>query len=538
MTNYTSEKLKTNPAGPGHCVFLESSQIQNLAKSSEKCQEIDKLLKNLKKQYLPVLQQFFSERMAKLELSVYLDLVLRCLLSKPWPSALVPKVTLKVGQYSAEQVLKLGTFWGKYMDHKYPNLEFAVAAGLQSKDAPVDDDSQVGVDLETLRGLKRNLSEPAEGLRSFQEGDEVAVVRRFTWSIGTKAEPDFRKDVNPGTFGIIKGFCDREGRQVLLEVSLKIAGRLQTITKACAPRNLQHKAEYLMQQGENAEAPEPVETPGSSSSGPVLSKAMEFLQMDSQPSEVLVEPRFKPLLADYDSLTQAMCLKSRIGVGLEALHEVLPKYTEKDFLVVHRKDLKGVWKSEVWTKRDFEKHEILLGPWTSQIKEQRFTAAAHAVLGLPPFGRGAHPESLTMALDGRCRSQLASKDMIDPEEHTGSLYWAISRTQDLKKANLEPELFKFQMDLKVSCAGPVAKKLKSQSAVSWDPSELPSFPVLVNKKAILKSTMLCVYLQDRKPDPAAKKEDKDKKPEPAAKENKGKKPEPAAKKGDKGKKAS
>ena len=143
-----------------------------------------------------------------------------------------------------------------------------------------------------------------------------------------------------------------------------------------------------------------------------------------------------------------------------------------------------------------------------------------------------------MALDGRCRSQLASKDMIDPEEHTGSLYWAISRTQDLKKVNLEPELFKFQMDLKVSCAGPVAKKLKSQSAVSWDPSELPSFPVLVNKKAILKSTMLCVYLQDRKPDPAAKKEDKDKKPEPAAKENKGKKPEPAAKKGDKGKKAS
>ena len=52
---------------------------------------------------------------------------------------------------------------------------------------------------------------------------------------------------------------------------------------------------------------------------------------------------------------------------------------------------------------------------------------------------------------------------------------------------------------------PAAKKRKTHVS-EWDSSELPSLPVLVNKKAITKHTRLMVFLAEKK------KDDKEKKP--------------------------
>ena len=102
-----------------------------------------------------------------------------------------------------------------------------------------------------------------------------------------------------------------------------------------------------------------------------------------------------------------MHLKSRIGVTMEALAESLPSYNDKDFLVVHKKNNKGLWKDELWTQRDFDAFEIQLGPFSSQLKETHLMATAHAVVGTPKHGRGAHPENLSLALDGRGRTCIA-----------------------------------------------------------------------------------------------------------------------------------
>jgi hypothetical protein len=55
------------------------------------------------------------------------------------------------------------------------------------------------------------------------------------------------------------------------------------------------------------------------------------------------------LLADSDINIKLMYLRSRIGVTMEALAESLHSYSENDFLVVHRKGNKGLWKDELWT---------------------------------------------------------------------------------------------------------------------------------------------------------------------------------------------
>ena len=80
------------------------------------------------------------------------------------------------------------------------------------------------------------------------------------------------------------------------------------------------------------------------------------------------EKKWTSLQADGDNLTNVMFRKGRISTSLEALTEALPKFAEKDLVIVQRKSAKGLCQCEVWTKRDFEPMEILLGPVSSQIK--------------------------------------------------------------------------------------------------------------------------------------------------------------------------
>ena len=151
----------------------------------------------------------------------------------------------------------------------------------------------------------------------------------------------------------------------------------------------------------------------------------------------------------------------------------------------------------MYTNRDFEPFEILVAPYSSQIKDTHLTAAAHANITLPKVGRGAQPEGHSLALDGRCRGMIAQKGTLSDEEHTGSLFWVISRVPEKKDANLTLENLSWSQEIKVTLPGPAAKKRKVEN-VSWDAAELPSIPTLVNLRSIKKHTMLKVHLAERK----------------------------------------
>ena len=59
------------------------------------------------------------------------------------------------------------------------------------------------------------------------------------------------------------------------------------------------------------------------------------------------KPSFNTMQADCDINIKLMYIRSHIGVTMEALAESLPSYSDKDFLMVHRKNNKGLWKDEL-----------------------------------------------------------------------------------------------------------------------------------------------------------------------------------------------
>ena len=124
-------------------------------------------------------------------------------------------------------------------------------------------------------------------------------------------------------------------------------------------------------------------------------------------------------------------------------------------------------------------------------------ANLHAVVTLPKHGRGSHPSNQSLALDGRNRHLLAAAGSLDEDEHRGSLFWVVTRTSELKKANLDFENLTWEQTNKVGQPTEVGKKRKILQA-DWTCGELPAFPTILNKKEIPKNTQLFVYLRDNK----------------------------------------
>ena len=63
-------------------------------------------------------------------------------------------------------------------------------------------------------------------------------------------------------------------------------------------------------------------------------------------------------------------------------------------------------------------------------------AIAHVVAGIPKHGRGAHLEALSLALDGRGKTSMATRGVLDSQEHLGSFFWLVTRTSTASQANL------------------------------------------------------------------------------------------------------
>ena len=224
-------------------------------------------------------------------------------------------------------------------------------------------------------------------------------------------------------------------------------------------------------------------------------RAASWALLDSAPEQVLEEPQWPKLLADTDSLIQAFGVRSRIGVTLQALVEALPQYTSKDLAVIVRQNAHGVWRSELWTKRDFAPRELLFAPASAQLKETHLTYAANCPVGLPTHGPGKHPEVQNVAFDGRSRTSIARKGLYDGQEHTGSLFWLVHRTSDSTEANMCLEQTSFEMHLTVHL-------LKKQRHLSeWDTEDLPKIPILTNNKPIKQHQRLAMFLENKKDGP-------------------------------------
>ena len=100
---------------------------------------------------------------------------------------------------------------------------------------------------------------------------------------------------------------------------------------------------------------------------------------------------------------------------------------------------------------------------------------------------------------------MAQEGSIDTEEHIGSFFWLVGRTSKGKEANMEMQTASFERSYKVTLPGPKRRKV---SNVSWDPNEMPSLPIMVNKKALKKNTKLLVFQPEQKKSHHKIKDDK------------------------------
>ena len=490
LAQYTTEKTRSGGTGAAISAFLEQTVIVQFVKKPDTVAEVEKKIREIRGEYLPILETTLSPKQARLELAVYVDLIIRCLFSKQWPSNL-PKRSLAMGKFSSERVRDLGIVWAQLLDSRFPDMGFAAATGLQPSESAEGEESQE-VPLGNLRDLKRNPSAasadgPTTSSATFQRGDLVTVARRMSWPVPRPNNAEFRRDITVGTEGVVEGFADSSSRQVLLKVSLDFPEGMLDVVHPAFPRNLKLTKDYNLQKaGASVKNPEADAARDEKSD----KKIPDWLLGNSSPSAVKVEKNWVKVLADTNTLNKTWWLKSRIGVCVGALAETFPKFTEKDLVVVHRQNAKGVWHDELWTKRGFAAHELLLAPLTSQLKDTHLTAAANAAVGIPRHGRGSHPEQTSLALDGRTRTSIAHAGSIDASEHTGSLFWLVHRTLVASDANLNLESITWTQQIEIQA--PFLKKRKF-SVVDWVSADLPTIPVLVNKKAIKEHTRLVVF---------------------------------------------
>ena len=118
------------------------------------------------------------------------------------------------------------------------------------------------------------------------------------------------------------------------------------IAKETYPRNLKLTNDHKLQQAGSKEP----ESEASAGKGPAKHpRVPDHIKgsVKGDDSSVVALKSFKELMSDQDKNVRLMYLRSRIGVSLEALCDSLPTYNNNDFVVVARKNEKGLWKSEV-----------------------------------------------------------------------------------------------------------------------------------------------------------------------------------------------
>ena len=154
LTQYTKEKCRAVAGGASQAAFLEATCLTQLVKKPDLVQTVEEKIREIRVKYLEVLEKNLSPEQARLELAIYMDLIIRCLLAKPWPVGTF-QIKLPVGRFSAEKVFDLGVIWAQHVDWKHPALDFAKTSGLVANDTRVSEDASEMVNLENARVLKK-----------------------------------------------------------------------------------------------------------------------------------------------------------------------------------------------------------------------------------------------------------------------------------------------------------------------------------------------------------------------------------------------
>ena len=313
-------------------------------------------------------------------------------------------------------------------------------------------------------------------------GGHCYLTKRITIKYG-KGEDD-RKDQSVGTQANIVGF---EGKHfVICGFDVKVSAKKHTIVNWKVPITT------LSLQSPEAAAKD-ADAKESTKGLPFIG---DGLDVDVIPGNVWMKQNIS---ADEGMTASAM--KTIVQFELESLLEFLPKYTEKDFCILKRKN-----DMEIWTLKAFAPETIKLAPFTTEVKERFWTQNRSVIVH--------HSGGKPLVLDGRVRASVEGKTPF-------ALFWIVSRAKAEKahECNLELEY----VGAKVSLEFGFGDKTETKAI-----DKAPSIPILTNKKAIKKHVKLCC-LEDMSLKALYDKQAEEKEAERKAADQKKKKEEEAKK---------
>ena len=447
-------------------------------------------------EFLKVLERQVAPNTARLEVFNYADLLIRCLFAKGFPQALNCKVS--TGKFSEEKVRDLGIFWASRVNERYPDLCFPKEVGLEAPTEPSPEETQM-VELTSL-GASSSAG-PQDGL-GLRPGDEVVVVRRFSWNIALPGNPAFMRDMQVGSSGVVKGFADETHQHLLVAFKVVLPGQTEgtEIINKALPRNLCLARDYTPPGKARVDEETLPDERRQKKTEALVPKGFQWLNeglAEEDRTKVIIERNWDKLIDETSALQRTWYLKGKVSVAMGALMEALPSFGPADLVVCHRTKAKGHPITEVWTSRDFVARELLFGPATTEVKEGLWTKTSSVFLAVPQQGPGKHPEGKMLGLDGRGRSSLSSSEVFDTSERRGNLFWVVQRTSEKKEANMILEQVSWSADVALNVG---TKKKK----VTWASEDLPKLPIMVNPSAIKAHTRLVLHVEPQKQPPTKK----------------------------------
>ena len=415
------------------------------------------------------------------------------------------------GKATPEKYTTLLHVWVKYVNDTYPTIGFLQSMRVETELSSEGEEPEVfdcGAPVPAgpspgTAGEAQGSSGSKPSSSGFKVGDRVALRKRSSWPCPLEGNPTHRKDILPTYELKVKAVVGES--QYLIECIMSTGQGLRNINHMVDGSNLQIFSEQLAvdalrEEKDAATKRAEAETTDEKKKASLVPKGHLWLfsDLDRRPnmedqhatkcevvpwSTILNEGNKNDSMADFQGEAAfLMCL----------LKDMAPPLTEKDLCVVHRQDPRkhahpdGTYVVEVWTTREFKPLELVLTPYTHEVKDRYWTKGRSNMLRTSnvPFLKGK-----TMALDGRWRGDFhkASTETSEKQEkrRLGSLFFCVERTSSRSDCNLVVKFTSVSLQAEVQLPGH-KKPTKREVPRSCE------IPVLTNPKALPQHTRLLV----------------------------------------------
>ena len=320
--------------------------------------------------------------------------------------------------------------WFRWVDSKYPSSNFATTVGVERiPDAAASSIVDTTFDLPQL----------SQG--PFKVGEQLVVTHRFSTSVPLQSQPDFHCDIQKGTEAFVTNvdLLDAEGK-ITVRIAKNIKDKLTTFTAVTKSEYFARPSSMGEEEKKRAAEKKKVKKDAAPKDTPVDAAPAWTNRSVPDPKTGVQNDLSRATVnktwashVKFDKDLEVTVAKHWATASMAMLSSTVPTYSaQSDLLVVERNN--GLMR-EVWTRRDFKKHELIFAPVSSVIKDHYWTRGRSVLL---KGGSKLHPSHKHFVMEQQRMTTVPAGPAAGAgsDDYTFSLFWAVERTNDKSEANL------------------------------------------------------------------------------------------------------